>query len=276
MKVNKYKIGDYTWMAIGIFITILLLLPVYFMIIYGFETLQDMFHVPPYWFPPKITFQPFIETFIGLSSNIINSLIIATGSLLITLFTAPFAGYALAHYGFKFGKYVNFTLILSQMFPVVMLSIPIFMMYSNVGLINTRLGLILANATYTIPLCTLILTAYMRSMPFELIEAGLIDGASHFTSFFKIVIPVVKSGIATSAIFAFLMPWADFVYALVITTDNKIQPMSVGLYKYMELYGLRWNNLMAGGFIFSIPALVVVTLTGKFIIKGLTAGALKQ
>jgi len=63
---------------------------------------------------------------------------------------------------------------------------------------------------------------------------------------------------------------------LVITTDNKIQPMSVGLYKYMELYGLRWNNLMAGGFIFSIPALVVVTLTGKFIIKGLTAGALKQ
>ena len=102
----------------------------------------------------------------------------------------------------------------------------------------------------------------MRSIPFELIEAALIDGASHFTTFFRVVVPVAKSGIATSAIFAFLLPWADFLYALVLAIDNKIQPMSVGLYKYMELYGLRWNNLMAGGFIFSIPALVVVTLAG--------------
>ncbi|MFY9302576.1 MAG: carbohydrate ABC transporter permease [Atribacterales bacterium] len=273
---NKFTTADYIWMAIGIIITILLLFPVYLMIMYGFETLEDMFHIPPYWFPPNITFEPLIETFSGLKSNIINSLIVAIGCLGITLFTAPFAGYALAHHSYRFGKYVNFALILSQMFPVVMLSIPVFIMYSNVGLVNTYAGLILADATYTIPLCTLILAAYMRSIPFELIEAALIDGASHFTTFFRVVVPVAKSGIATSAIFAFLLPWADFLYALVLAIDNKIQPMSVGLYKYMELYGLRWNNLMAGGFIFSIPALVVVTLAGKFIVKGLTAGALKQ
>jgi multiple sugar transport system permease protein len=116
----------------------------------------------------------------------------------------------------------------------------------------------------------------MRSAPFELIEAAYIDGASPLVTFFRVVAPVAKSGIATISIFGFLFPWADFIYALVITTQNSIQPMSVGLYKYIERYGLQWNNLMAGGLIFSLPALVIVILTGRFIIGGLTAGAVKQ
>lgn len=266
----------YLYTVVSVFVTALLLAPVYMMIMYSFETLEDMFHLPPYLFPPNPTLKPLLETYEGLSPHIKNSLINAIGVLIITLLIAPPAAYALAHFRLPFGKYVNFGLVLSQMFPVVMLAIPLFIIYTEIGLVNTYPGLILANATYTIPFCTLVLTAFMRSVPFDLVEAALIDGASPVGAFVRVVLPVVRTGLATCAIFAFLFPWADFVYALVITTENALQPMSIGLYKYMELYGLRWNNLMAGGLIFALPALLVVILTGRFIVSGLTAGALKQ
>lgn len=264
------------WSGVGTIFTVVLLIPVYLIITYSFETLHDMYHMPPYLFPPEITFEPIVQVFTDLRPYLMNSFINALGCLLITLLTAPFAAYALAIFELRYEKHIIFTLTLSQMFPVVMLAIPIFLMYSNVNFSNTYLGLILANATYTIPFCTIVLTSYMRSVPFELIEAAYIDGASPLVTFFRVVAPVAKSGIATISIFGFLFPWADFIYALVITTQNSIQPMSVGLYKYIERYGLQWNNLMAGGLIFSIPALLVVILTGRFIIGGLTAGAVKQ
>ena len=261
--------------VLGAIITIVLLLPVCFMIMYSFETLEDMFHVPPYLFPPNPTLKPLVETFMGLRGNLLNSLVYSVGVLIFTLVITPSAAYALAHFRLRIGKYVTVLLFLSQMFPVVMLAIPLFLIFNEVGLVNTSVGMILANATYTVPFCTLVLTAFMKSVPFELVEAALIDGASAFGAFFKVVVPIIKSGLATCAIFAFLFPWGDFIYGLTISIQNNMQPMSVGLYKYMELYGLRWNNLMAGGFIFAIPALLIVTLAGKFIVRGLTAGAVK-
>lgn len=276
MKLSREKRSELLWATIGFLLTAILLVPIYLIITYSFETLHDMYHMPPYLFPPKITFEPIVQVFTDLRPYLMNSFINAVGCLLITLLTAPFAAYALAIFGLKYEKEIIFSLTLSQMFPVVMLAIPIFLMYSNVSFTNTYPGLILANATYTIPFCTIVLTSYMRSVPFELIEAAYIDGASPLVTFFRVVAPVAKSGIATISIFGFLFPWADFIYALVITTQNSIQPMSVGLYKYIERYGLQWNNLMAGGLIFSLPALVIVILTGRFIIGGLTAGAVKQ
>ena len=276
MKLTREKRSELLWGTIGFLLTAIFLIPVYLIITYSFETLQDMYHMPPYLFPPQITFEPIVQVFTDLRTYLMNSFINAVGCLLITLLTAPFAAYALAIFELKYEKEIIFSLTLSQMFPVVMLAIPIFLMYSNVGFTNTYLGLILANATYTIPFCTIVLTSYMRSVPFELIEAAYMDGASPLVTFFRVVAPVAKSGIATISIFGFLFPWADFIYALVITTQNSIQPMSVGLYKYIERYGLQWNNLMAGGLIFSLPALIIVILTGRFIIGGLTAGAVKQ
>jgi multiple sugar transport system permease protein len=263
------------WTIFGVLITALLLAPVYLMIMYSFETLEDMFHIPPYLFPPNPTLKPMIETFTGLRANLWNSIVYSVGTLIITLIVAPPAAYALAHFNLRINKYVNMTLFLSQMFPVVMLAIPLFLIYSRLDLVNTRIGMILANTTYSIPFCTLVLTAFMKSVPFDLVEAALIDGASSFGAFFRVALPIAKSGLATCAIFAFLFPWSDFVYGMIISVDNKMQPMSVGLYKYMELYGLRWNNLMAGGLIFAIPALVIVVLAGRFIVQGLTAGAIK-
>ena len=276
MNLTREKKSELLWATIGFLLTAILLFPVYLIITYSFETLKDMYHMPPYLFPPQITFEPIVQVFNDLRPHLMNSLINACGCLLITLLTAPFAAYALAIFELKYEKQIIFTLTLSQMFPVVMLAIPIFLMYSNVGFANTYPGLILANATYTIPFCTIVLTSYMRLVPFELIEAAYIDGASPLATFFRVVVPVAKSGIATIAIFGFLFPWADFIYALVITTQNSLQPMSVGLYKYIERYGLQWNNLMAGGLIFSLPALIIVIFTGRFVIGGLTAGSVKQ
>ncbi|MGQ9629313.1 MAG: carbohydrate ABC transporter permease [bacterium] len=276
MKIVKGVAGRYKWTALGFLVVLILLAPVYFIATFGFETVQEMFHVPPYLFPPKPTLEAFRNSLRELLPYMKNSLIVAFGCLLLTLLVAPPAAYSLAHFNPRVSKYIISLLALTQMFPVVMIAIPLFLIYNRLGLINTYLGLILVDATYSIPFCTLVLSAYMRSVPFELVESATIDGASPLGAFLRVVVPIVKPGIATAGAFGFLFAWADFIYALTMTTKASIQPMSVGLYKYIGIYGILWNRLMAGGFIFSIPALAIVTFAGRFVVAGLTAGALRE
>src|SRR5690606_29169783 len=155
----------------------------------SFENLRDMFHVPPHLFPPQPTLVPLQETFAGLGPNILNSVINAVGVMTLTLLIAPSAAYALAHFRVRIGGTVVLGLVLSQMFPLVMVAVPLVLIFPKVGLVNTYGGLILANATYTVPFCTLILLAFMRSVPFELVEAALIDGASPVQAFLRVVLP---------------------------------------------------------------------------------------
>lgn len=276
MKIINNIIHKYKWTALGLLVTAVVMTPIYLIAIFGFENVHEMFHVPPYLFPPSPTLKTYATTFTDLVPYMKNSFIISSGCLFITLLVAPLAAYSLAHFNLRIGKYIIFMLVLTQMFPAVMLAIPLFLIYSNVGLLNTYLGLMLVDATLTIPFCILILSAYIRSVPFEMVEAATIDGASFLTTLLRIVLPIAKSGIATAGIFGFLFAWADFIYALTLTTKETIRPISVALFKYKGLYGIQWNNLMAGGFIFSMLPLVIIIIAGKLIVTGLTAGALKQ
>lgn len=260
----------------GFFITVIIISPIYFIFTYGFETLDEMLHVPPYFFPPSFTFENYIRAFDTLKFYMLNNVLIATGCLAFTLLIAPLAAFSIAHYIKKMNNVINLVLLMTQMFPVVMLAIPMFLIFNKVGLINTLPGLILADATYTIPFATLVLSAYFRSIPFTLVESAIIDGASHLKAFLRIVVPISQSGIFTTAILGFLMAWSDFVYALSLTTSPKIQPISIGIYKFMGQYGNQWPLVMASGFLYTIPPILFVLLGGRYIVSGLSAGAVKQ
>lgn len=276
MVILKRFVKKYKWTALGCLLTGIMLVPIYFIAIYGFMTEEEMFHLPPYLFPPNPTLDSFRMTLVELLPYMKNSFIIASGCLVITLIVVPLAAYPLAHFKLRSAKYIFFLLLLSQMFPIAMIAVPLFLIYNRIGLLNNYSGIILATTIRTIPLCILILTAYIRSIPFELVESAAIDGASIFTAFRKVILPLIAPGMATIAIFAFLLAWGEFVLAVTMLNKEAFQPTTVGLYNYLFYYELNWPALMAGAFIFAVPALIVVTVTGRFIVAGLTAGALKE
>ncbi len=272
----KHNRKNIQFTVFGIIITIIILSPIYFIITYGFETTEQMLHVPPYFFPPDLSFENYRTVFNTLKSYMLNNIIIAVGCLGFTLLIAPLAAFSLSHYVRKMNKLINVVLLMTQMFPVVMIAIPMFLIYNKVGLINTFPGIILADATYTIPFATLVLSAYFRSVPFSLVESAIIDGASHLKAFLRIIIPISRSGIITVAMLGFLMAWSDFIYALSLTTSERIQPISIGIFKFMGQYGSQWPLVMSGGFLYTIPPLVFVLFGGRYIVSGLSSGAIKQ
>lgn len=205
-----------------------------------------------------------------------NNIFIACATLTLTLLVGPIAAYALAHYVGSFRKHLKVFFLFFQMFPVVMVAIPIFMLFNNLGLVNTYLGIVLADATYTVPFCIILLTSFFQTMPFSLIESALIDGAGHFYAFLRIAVPISKSGIASTMVLSFMMAWSDFFYALTLLPCKKLQPMSLGLYNFSGQFGTNWPQLMAGGILFAIPPLIIMIFGSKFVISGLTSGAIKS
>ncbi|MCP4399874.1 MAG: carbohydrate ABC transporter permease [bacterium] len=266
----------YKWTILAVIFVGGLLSPLYFVCIYGFESIQEMFHTPPYFFPPHPTLESYREALTNLAPYLLNSLIAALGTLVVTLIVAPPAAFSIAHYlPRRYRTHCHMILLLTQMFPAVMIAIPLFLIFSRFNIVNTRFGLILADSTYSIPFAIIVLSAYFRAIPFELIESALLDGASHLRSFISIVLPVSKGSLATIAIFSFLFGWSDFIYALTLLTSEEKSPVSIGLYLFMGQYGTVWNQLMAGGFIYFLPPLIIILVAGKSVVLGLTSGALK-
>jgi multiple sugar transport system permease protein len=166
-------------------------------------------------------------------------------------------------------------LLVIQMFPDVMLATPLFLIFNHVNLIDSYAGLILADCTYAVPFVVLILRAYFLTVPFDLVEAGLVDGTGLVGAFWRIVLPVALPGLATAALFSFLFAWGDFTFGLTLTTSTAVQPVTVGLYTFVGQYSTAWNNLMAGSILAALPTIVLLVLAQRYIRAGLTSGAVR-
>jgi len=273
---KKRRAKEWKWTLIALIPTVIIILPVYFIAIGGFQTVAEIFHRPPYWFPPNPTLEFYIDAWMSLLPYLKNSLIVALGNLALTLVVALPSAFALAKFRLKLGKPTFFILAFTQMLPATAVIIPLFLMFIKLKLINNYFSAILGIAVFTIPFATIVLRAYIQSVPTGLIEAALIDGASLFRVFRSIIVPLSSPAIATTGILTFIMAWGDFVVSLSFLNDQTMQPMSIGLYHFVSQYGVEWSKLMAGSMIFAIPPLIVALLAGKSIVIGLTAGAFKE
>jgi multiple sugar transport system permease protein len=166
-------------------------------------------------------------------------------------------------------------MLTSQMLPAIVFVIQLFVMFSRANLVNTLPGLILADMTLTIPFALVMLCAYVREFPYELVEAALVEGASQWRAFRSVVIPVMTPGLVTIGIFSFLMPWGDLIFSLSLITESSLQPLILELYKAVGQYGVDWGFLLPGSVLTAIPAVVVVLYGSRFIISGFTRGALR-
>jgi multiple sugar transport system permease protein len=260
---------------VGLLLTLLMLFPVYWMVVSSFETTQEIFRIPVSLVPTQITFEPYITVWQTQLPHLATSLIVALGTVLLSITIATPAAYALAHFRLRITILVLFFLLLTQMIPTVTLTTPMFLIFNQFGLLNSYPGLILADSTYAVPFAVLILRTFFEPIPRELVQAALVDGASEWGAFTRIILPLAIPGIVTAGLFAFLFAWGDFIYALTLTTTNAIEPISVSIYNYLGQYNDAWNSAMAVATLASIPAAILLVLCQRYITTGLTAGAIK-
>ncbi len=261
--------------VVAFLVTGLMLFPVYWMVANSFETTQQIFQVPVALTPTQLTFESYVSTWQSQLPHLLTSLTVALGTTLLSLVIATPAAYALAHFRFRVTAVIVFILLLAQMIPTASLTTPMFLIFNQFGLINSYLGLILADSTYAVPFAVLILRAFMFSLPLELTEAAYVDGAGEWGAFLRIMLPLATPGVVTAGLFSFLFAWGDFIYALTLTTNNDIEPISLSIYHYLGQFNNEWGSAMAVATLASIPAAILLILFQRYITTGLTAGAVK-
>lgn len=265
---------------LGLLIVAVYLFPVYWMIATSLKSFGAIFTIPPQLIPTPPVITSYVEAVIGdprVLRSILNSAIISASTLVLTLaFGAP-AAYALARRRLRFTAVVVFLLLLAQMVPTIIIAGPLFIIFSQLGLDNSYLALILADTTIiTLPFAIIILRPFFLGVPRDLEDAAMVEGCTRFGAFWRVVLPVVTPGLITAGAIAFLMAWGEFVFGLTLVTNEQLQPVTVALNELQGQYGTRWNNLMAVSTAVALPIIVIFVSLQRFIVSGLTAGATKE
>ncbi len=274
--MNKRGAQRSVLLAVGIVIVIVMLFPLYWALVGSLKTNNQIFAIPATILPPTPTFESYLTAFRSEGSDLLSSLIISGGTVVLCLAISAPAAFALAHFRFRITAAVIIALLLAQMIPPVILANSMYVIFNHIGLLNSYLGLIIADSALAIPFSVLILRAYMQSIPWELPEAAFVDGANDIVTFIWIIIPISRSAIITAGLFTFLFAWGDFLFALTMITKPGIEPITLGLFSFIGNFSQQWNDVMATAVIASIPAAILLIVAQKYIAAGLIAGALKE
>jgi multiple sugar transport system permease protein len=267
-----------TWFTttLGVLFTAIMLFPVYWMINVSLTKQTDMRKDPPNLFPIDPTFEGYEKVLSQQLPFLGTSFIVGLGTVILTVALAAPAGYALAKLRPPGGGALNFVLLIAQMIPGIIMAMGFYAIYLNLGILNTIPGLILADSTLAVPFGVLIFTAFMGGIPNELLSAAKIDGAGSWRTFRSIVLPVSRNAVVTVSLFAFLWAWSDFIFASTLNNGNRLQPITIGIYRYIGNNNQEWNAIMATAVVASIPAALLLILAQRYVAAGVTAGAVKD
>ena len=261
------------WSIVAFALAVVYLFPVYWMIATSLKEPATLFRYPPDVVPNPITFEAYREVLFGNNTvlqSIGNSFVIATGTMVLTLLLATPAAYALARLNLRFTGWIVFLMLMAQMMPTINIALPLFTLFSRFQLVNSFVGLILANTSLTIPLALIILRPYFLTVPSTLIDAALLDGCNKWTAFTKVVLPTIRGGLISAATITFFTAWGEFVFALTLATNESRQPISVTLSRYIGDFGTQWNNLMAVSTVLALPIIVIFVILQRYVVGGLT------
>jgi multiple sugar transport system permease protein len=259
--------------VLGVLILAVFLFPVYWMINVSLQHGGGAVATP--WVPTDISLDGYSRALDEQGANLLTSLEIALGSVLFSLLVAAPAAYALAHFKVRGAGVVLLAILISQMIPGIVVANALYTAYNDLGLLNTVWGLILADSTAGIPFAMLILRAFMGTLPRSIMEAAQVDGAGPIRVFVSIVLPLSRNALITAALFTFLFTWADFLFALTLTTTEDVRPVTLGLYTFIGTQRIDWSSVMATGVMASLPAVVLLVVAQRYVAAGTTAGAVK-
>lgn len=277
-KISKKQMNAGLLFVLGLCIFIVLIFPLYWMVVTALKTQTDIFAIPTPLWPKNLYLDAFKEQ-LSLSGDTLrgfkNSAIIAVGATLISTILAIPAAYGLARFRFKAKKGLILFFLITQMLPSTLVLTPLYIMFSKMNLLNTYFAPILADATLGIPFSIIILRTYFISIPKELDEAASIDGCGHLKSFFVVMLPIAKPGVVVAAVFSFVYAWGDLIYGITFITNPTMRPITSSIYNYVQQYQTLWNSTMAFGIIAISPVILIFIFMQKYIVSGLTNGAVK-
>lgn len=264
------------YVALGI-VLIVLFFPLFWMVSTSLKTTDQAFAVPPIWIPTRPTFANYAgladETFV---TYFVNSVIVSTLTTLVTMVIASMSAYSFTRLKTRTTSALFWLILATQMFPLAVLLIPIYLLIRDMGLLNSYWALILANLAFALPFSIWFLRSYFESIPIELEEAAFIDGCNRLRALFHVTIPVAIPGVLASAFFTFLLAWDEYMMALTLTNRNPARTLPPGMIiSYVGEFGFRWPEMMAASLVVILPIIVVFAFFSRHLITGLTEGAVK-
>jgi multiple sugar transport system permease protein len=268
------------WIGLG-FLSLFTLTPLYVMVTSAIKPLSDVqgdFH----WLPTTISLRPFVDIWktIPLARYFGNSLIVATVASVASVTVAIFAAYAISRFRFPGRRIFSVTVLSTQMFPGILFLLPLFMIFVNlsnvigINLYGSLTGLIITYLTFSLPFSIWMLVGYFDSIPVALDEAAQVDGSGPIGALLRVVIPAAMPGIVAVTVYAFMTAWGEVLFASVMT-DDSTRTLAVGLQGYATQNDVYWNQVMAASLVVSIPVVAGFLLLQRFLVQGLTAGAVK-
>lgn len=270
-------------LAVGYLVLILgclgVILPLSWMVITSLKSMTDItLSRGLTLFPNGPTPENFISIWkeYPIALYIKNSLIAVGGSTVFGVVCASLCGYGLSRFQFRGKAFLLNFLLVTQMFPAVMKIIPYYKILTSVGLNDTRIGLLIVYASFSIPFCTWMMYGYFKSIPTGLDEAARVDGSSALYTFYKIILPIALPGLVATIIYAFLQNWNEYMFASVLMSSDSKKTITYAISTMADAYKIQWNYLMCASLISSIPTLLVFVVMQKYLIAGMTAGAVKE
>lgn len=277
-KTKKTLLNVLKWVIL-LAIMFYLLFPIYWVILTAFKTNMESYLYPPTFIPKEPTLDGFINLFVNYPEFFTyykNNIIVSALSTVTVCFVALFSGYALSRVRINWNKYVIAFLLFSQMFPVVSRLISLYGLLREWGLLNTLSGLVLSITAGQLPFSITLMASFFDAVPKDLEEAAFIDGASRIKTMFKVVIPLVVPGLLAVGIYSFLVAWDDYLYASTLIQNDALRTLSTGVtLRYLGELSYDWSLVNSISVVGTLPMVFVFFFFQKYMIKGLTAGAVK-
>lgn len=270
---KKYRILNTTAYYVAVYIILFaVIFPFLWMVLSSFKMQSQMLNLK-YLFKFDATSKNYRDLFSNYNffRPILNSFIIALISTGLSLVLALPASYGIARFGMK---KTSLLLLVVRMIPAITFLVPWFVIFTFIGIVDTHFGLILAHMVVALPFIIWIMVPFFESLPKELEESAAVDGSTRFNSFIKIILPISGPGIVTSAILSFVFSWNNFMFGIILSGRNT-KTLPVAIYGFISYTDINWGGLMAGSVVVTIPVIVISLFLQKYIIKGLTAGAVK-
>jgi multiple sugar transport system permease protein len=255
------------------------LAPVYWMITISFKREVDQFALPPKWFVFTPTLEHYADAFINRSFGqyLFNSLFIAVASTACALVIGTLAAYALARFRLPWNldRKLALWILSTRMFPAIVTAVPLFLIMRAVWLVNTRLSLIIVYTGLNLPFVVWMMRGFFAEVPRDLDEAAMVDGDSRMGAFWRVVLPLVAPGLAATAVFCLIVSWNEFLFALVLTQTDDAMTLPVGIAGRVTQYGIKWGAMSAAAVVAVVPILVFALSVQRYLVRGLSLGAVK-
>lgn len=262
-------------LLVGLLIVVVAVGPVYWALTTAIKTRADAFSYPPvFFFKPSLKSYDVIFSKFSYDTPLMNSLVVVVVSTLIACLVGLLAAYSLSRYRIRGGSIVMFALLSVRMFPAIALALPLYLLFSKAGLFDTRIGLIIAYTAFAIPIVVWMMRSFLDDVPTALDEAAMIDGYSRLGVLVKVVTPLALPGLVATATFVSILLWNEFLIANVLTSSTAVT-IPVSIVGFNTDRGIEWNYMAAAASLAILPVVAFTVLIHKYLVRGLTFGAVK-